>query len=104
MKKIYELKDEELEQVNGGDGGAIADPCSEIDDFIPQEYNLILKSAGPNKFKTVKIIHDLTNYTTVQAKTIAECLPFTILEAVSLERAQQAYNQFSAVGAICEIV
>ena len=99
---MYELKDEELDEVNGGE--AISAPYSEIDDFIPQKYSVILKNTGPNRFPAIKIICNLRDCSINQAMTLIDSLPFTVLEAVSLERAQQVYNQFSNIGATCEIV
>ena len=67
------------------------------------EFDAILKDAGSEKIKVIKVIRELTGLGLKEAKDIVESAPKTIKEAVSKEEAEKIAEQFKAVGATVEI-
>ena len=67
------------------------------------EFDAILKDAGSEKIKVIKVIRELTGLGLKEAKDFVESAPKTIKEAISKEDAQKIVEQFKAVGATCEI-
>jgi len=67
------------------------------------EFDVILKSAGPKKIETIKVIRQLTNLGLVDAKNMAETADSKILEAVGKEVAQDAKEKLEAAGAEVEL-
>ena len=67
------------------------------------EFDAILKDAGAEKIKVIKVIRELTGLGLKEAKDFVESAPKTIKEAVSKEEAEKIAEQFKAVGATVEI-
>ena len=67
------------------------------------EFDAILKEAGSEKIKVIKVIRELTGLGLKEAKEFVEAAPKTIKEAVSKDEAKKIVDQFAAVGAKCEI-
>jgi large subunit ribosomal protein L7/L12 len=63
------------------------------------EFDVILKSAGPKKIETIKVIRQLTNLGLVDAKNMAETADSKILEAVGKDIATDAKEKLEAAGA-----
>jgi large subunit ribosomal protein L7/L12 len=63
------------------------------------EFDVILKSAGPKKIETIKVIRQLTSLGLVDAKNMAETADSKILEAVGKDIAQDAKEKLEAAGA-----
>ncbi|QRN82340.1 50S ribosomal protein L7/L12 [Chloroflexota bacterium] len=67
------------------------------------EFDVILKSAGPKKIETIKVIRQLTNLGLVDAKNMAESADSKILEAVGKDIANDAKEKLEAAGAEVEL-
>ena len=78
-------------------GGAAA-PAEE-----KTEFDVILKDAGPEKIKVIKVVRELTNLGLKEAKDVTEKVPSTIKEGVSKEEAEAIAAKFKEVGAVVAI-
>lgn len=78
-------------------GGAAA-PAEE-----KTEFDVILKDAGPEKIKVIKVVREITNLGLKEAKDVTEKVPSTIKEGVSKEEAEAIAAKFKEVGAVVEI-
>ncbi len=67
------------------------------------EFDVVLKSAGPKKIETIKVIRQLTNLGLVDAKNMAESEGSKILEAVGKDVANDAKEKLEAAGAEVEL-
>ncbi|MDE6967663.1 MAG: 50S ribosomal protein L7/L12 [Clostridia bacterium] len=67
------------------------------------EFDVILKSAGAEKIKVIKVVREITGLGLKEAKEIADNAPKTIKEAISKEAADEIVAKFKEVGAECEI-
>jgi large subunit ribosomal protein L7/L12 len=63
------------------------------------EFDVILKSAGPKKIETIKVIRQLTSLGLVDAKNMAETADSKVLEAVGKDIAHDAKEKLEAAGA-----
>lgn len=63
------------------------------------EFDVVLKSPGPKKIETIKVIRQLTNLGLVDAKNMAETADTKILEAVGKDIANDAKEKLEAAGA-----
>ena len=80
----------------GGDaGGAAAEEQTEFD--------VILKSAGPEKIKVIKEVRAITGLGLKEAKELVDGAPKTLKEAVEKDEAEKIKAQLVAVGAEIEI-
>ena len=67
------------------------------------EFDVVLKSAGPKKIETIKVIRQLTNLGLVDAKNMAESEGSKVLEAVGKDVANDAKEKLEAAGAEVEL-
>jgi large subunit ribosomal protein L7/L12 len=67
------------------------------------EFDVVLKSPGPKKIETIKVIRQLTNLGLVDAKNMAEADGSKVLEAVGKDIAQDAKEKLEAAGAEVEL-
>jgi large subunit ribosomal protein L7/L12 len=63
------------------------------------EFDVVLKSAGPKKIETIKVIRQLTNLGLVEAKNMAETADTKVLTGVSKEAAEDAKKKLTEAGA-----
>lgn len=63
------------------------------------EFDVVLKSAGPKKIETIKVIRQLTNLGLVEAKNMAESADAKVLTGVSKEAAEDAKKKLTEAGA-----
>ncbi len=63
------------------------------------EFDVVLKSAGPKKIETIKVIRQLTNLGLVEAKNMAEAADSKVLTGVSKEAAEDAKKKLAEAGA-----
>ncbi|HEY9122423.1 MAG TPA: 50S ribosomal protein L7/L12 [Brevefilum sp.] len=80
---------------------AMAGPAAAAEEEVEEqtEFDVIIKSAGPKKIETIKVIRQLTNLGLVDAKNMAETADSKVLEAVGKEVAQDAKEKLEAAGA-----
>jgi len=67
------------------------------------EFDVVLKSAGPKKIETIKVIRKLTGLGLKESKEMAETAGGKVMEAVSKEAADDAKTQLEAAGAEVEL-
>ncbi len=67
------------------------------------EFNVILKEAGADKIKVIKVVREVTGLGLKEAKDLVDGAPKTIKENVSKEDAAQMEAKFKEVGATIEI-
>jgi len=67
------------------------------------EFDVILKAAGAEKIKVIKVVREITGLGLKEAKDIVDNAPKTIKEAIAKEAADEIAAKFKEVGAECEI-
>ena len=67
------------------------------------EFDAILKDAGAEKIKVIKVIRELTGLGLKEAKDFVESAPKTIKEAASKEECEKIKAKLAEVGAVVEI-
>lgn len=67
------------------------------------EFDAILKDAGSEKIKVIKVVRELTGLGLKEAKEIVDNCPKTLKEAVSKEDAEKIVNDLKEAGATAEI-
>ena len=67
------------------------------------EFDVILKAAGGEKLKVVKLVKDLTGLGLKEAKDIVDSAPKALKEGVSKEEAEGLKKDLEAVGAEVEL-
>ena len=66
------------------------------------EFDVILKSAGPNKLAVVKLVKELTSLGLKEAKELVDGAPKTVKEGVSKDEAEGLKKQLEEAGAEVE--
>ena len=83
-------------------GGAAAAP--EAAAPVEQtEFDVILKSAGPNKMNVIKLVKEVTGAALMEAKAIVDGAPKAIKEKVSKEEAEAIETKLKEAGAEVEV-
>ncbi len=67
------------------------------------EFDVILKEAGPEKIKVIKVVREITGLGLADAKAVVDGAPKTLKESVSKEEAEEIKNKLSEVGATVEL-
>ncbi|MBQ5565521.1 MAG: 50S ribosomal protein L7/L12 [Clostridia bacterium] len=67
------------------------------------EFDVILKSAGPEKIKVIKVVRELTGLGLKEAKAVVDGAPKTLKEAVSKDDAEAMKAKLEEVKAEVEI-
>ena len=67
------------------------------------EFDAILKEAGSEKIKVIKVIRELTGLGLKEAKDFVESAPKTIKEGASKEECEKIKEKLAEVGATVEI-
>lgn len=67
------------------------------------EFNVILKEAGAEKIKVIKVVRELTGLGLKEAKDLVDGAPKPVKEGVSKEEANSAKEKLTEVGATVEI-
>lgn len=84
---------------------AMAAPSAAAEEEVEEqtEFDVVIKSPGPKKIETIKVIRQLTNLGLVDAKNMAETADSKVLEAVGKDIAQDAKEKLEAAGAEVEL-
>ncbi len=84
---------------------AMAAPSGAAEEEVEEqtEFDVVIKSPGPKKIETIKVIRQLTNLGLVDAKNMAETADSKVLEAVGKDIAQDAKEKLEAAGAEVEL-
>ncbi|MCX7711750.1 MAG: 50S ribosomal protein L7/L12 [Clostridia bacterium] len=67
------------------------------------EFNVVLKEAGADKIKVIKVVREITGLGLKEAKDLVDGAPKTVKENVSKEEAASIEAKFKEVGATIEI-
>ena len=79
-------------------GGAAAGAAEEKSSF-----DVVLKDAGDQKIKVIKVVRDATGLGLKEAKELVDGAPKTVKENVSKEEAEELKAKFTEVGAVIEL-
>ena len=79
-------------------GGAVAAAAEEKTSF-----NVVLKEAGDQKIKVIKVVRDATGLGLKEAKDLVDGAPKTVKENVAKEEAEKLKADFEAAGAVVEL-
>ena len=79
-------------------GAAAGDAAAEKTSF-----NVVLKEAGDQKIKVIKVVRDATGLGLKEAKDLVDGAPKTVKENVSKEEAEDLKAKFTEVGAVVEL-
>ena len=79
-------------------GAAAGDAAAEKTSF-----NVVLKEAGDQKIKVIKVVRDATGLGLKEAKEVVDGAPKTVKENVSKEEAEELKAKFTEVGAVIEL-
>ena len=66
-------------------------------------FNVVLKEAGDQKIKVIKVVRDATGLGLKEAKELVDGAPKTVKEGASKEEAEELKAKFSEVGAVVEL-
>ena len=78
--------------------GAVAGAAEEKSSF-----DVVLKDAGDQKIKVIKVVRDATGLGLKEAKELVDGAPKTVKENVSKEEAEELKAKFTEVGAVIEL-
>jgi large subunit ribosomal protein L7/L12 len=67
------------------------------------EFDVILKSGGPNKLAVVKLVKELTGNGLKESKELVDSAPATLKEAVSKDEAEGLKKSLEEAGAEVEV-
>lgn len=67
------------------------------------EFNVILKEAGAEKIKVIKVVREVTGLGLKEAKDLVDGAPKSIKENVSKEEAESVKAKFAETGATIEV-
>ena len=79
----------------GGAAGAAAEEKT--------SFNVVLKEAGDQKIKVIKVVRDATGLGLKEAKELVDGAPKTVKENVSKEEAEELKAKFTEAGAVVEL-
>ena len=66
-------------------------------------FNVVLKDAGDQKIKVIKVVRDATGLGLKEAKDLVDGAPKTVKENVAKEEAEDLKAKFAEVGAVIEL-
>ena len=67
------------------------------------EFEVVLKEAGAEKIKVIKVVREITGLGLADAKAVVDGAPKTLKESVSKEEAEEIKNKLTEVGATVEL-
>jgi large subunit ribosomal protein L7/L12 len=67
------------------------------------EFNVVLKEAGAEKIKVIKVVKDITGLGLKDAKALVDGAPKEIKENVAKEEAEEIKAKLEEVGAVVEL-
>lgn len=66
-------------------------------------FDVILKDAGANKIKVLKVVREITGLGLKEAKDLVDSTPKPVKEGISKEEAEEIKKKLEAEGAVVEI-
>ena len=67
------------------------------------EFAVVLKEAGAEKIKVIKVVREITGLGLAEAKALVDGAPKTLKEAVAKEEAEEIKAKLAEVGATVEL-
>ncbi len=67
------------------------------------EFEVVLKEAGAEKIKVIKVVREITGLGLADAKALVDGAPKTLKESVGKDEAEEIKNKLSEVGATVEL-
>ena len=67
------------------------------------EFDVILKEAGAEKIKVIKVVREITGLGLAEAKALVDGAPKTLKEAVAKEEAEKMVAKLKEAGATAEL-
>ena len=67
------------------------------------EFDVVLKEAGAEKIKVIKVVREITGLGLAEAKAIVDGAPKTLKEAAAKEEAEEIKAKLTEVGATVEL-
>ena len=67
------------------------------------EFEVVLKEAGAEKIKVIKVVREITGLGLADAKALVDGAPKTLKESASKDEAEEIKNKLSEVGATVEL-
>ncbi len=67
------------------------------------EFDVVLKEAGPEKIKVIKVVREITGLGLAEAKAIVDGAPKTLKEGASKEEAEEIKAKLTEVNAVVEL-
>ncbi len=67
------------------------------------EFDVVLKAAGAEKIKVIKVVREITGLGLKEAKALVDEAPKTLKEAVSKDAAEEMKTKLAEVGAEVEV-
>ncbi len=67
------------------------------------EFDVVLKEAGAEKIKVIKVVREITGLGLAEAKALVDGAPKTLKEAAAKEEAEEIKAKLSEVGATVEL-
>lgn len=67
------------------------------------EFDVVLKEAGDQKIKVIKVVRDATGLGLKEAKELVDGAPKTVKEKVAKAEAEELKAKFTEVGAVIEL-
>ncbi len=83
----------------GGGGAAPAAAAEEEKD----EFNVVIKEAGPNKINVIKAVREVTTLGLKEAKDLVEAAPATVKEGLAKAEAEAIAAKLKEAGATVEL-
>ena len=105
---VVELADlvKAIEEKYGVSAVAAAAPVAGAAAVAAEEktsFNVVLKDAGDQKIKVIKVVRDATGLGLKEAKDLVDGAPKTVKENVAKEEAEELKAKFEEVGAVIEL-
>ena len=96
-----------IEEKYGVSAAAVAAPAAGAAAGAAAEektsFNVVLKEAGDQKIKVIKVVRDATGLGLKEAKELVDGAPKTVKENVSKDEAEELKAKFTEVGAVIEL-
>ena len=95
-----------IEEKYGVSAAAVAAPVAGAAAGAAEEktsFDVVLKEAGDQKIKVIKVVRDATGLGLKEAKELVDGAPKTVKEGVSKEEAEDLKAKFTEVGAVIEL-
>ena len=67
------------------------------------EFDVILKEAGAEKIKVIKVVREITGLGLAEAKALVDGAPKTLKEAIGKDEAEEIKAKLTEVGATVEV-